>query len=113
MFDTSFTFFRRLRNRENVFAAHRSHLYQRLLIATGWSHARLLAFHLPFYLLSGLAGLLYFHSYWCGVLVQTPARSERPVCTPAQMLCILGVTLLLAVYTLFVVHYEKRKGTGS
>ncbi|MBX3053008.1 MAG: glycosyltransferase family 4 protein [Caldilineaceae bacterium] len=37
LFDTAFTFLRRLRRRENVFAAHRSHLYQRLVIA-GYSH---------------------------------------------------------------------------
>src|SRR5207237_8596675 len=39
VFDSVFTFLRRLGKRENVFAAHRSHLYQRLTIA-GWSHAR-------------------------------------------------------------------------
>ena len=33
VFDAAFTFLRRLRNAENVFAAHRSHLYQRLVIA--------------------------------------------------------------------------------
>jgi UDP-N-acetylmuramyl pentapeptide phosphotransferase/UDP-N-acetylglucosamine-1-phosphate transferase len=37
VFDAAFTFLRRLRNHENVFAAHRSHLYQRLVIA-GYSH---------------------------------------------------------------------------
>ncbi len=37
VFDAVFTFFRRLRNHENVFEAHRSHLYQRLVIA-GYSH---------------------------------------------------------------------------
>ncbi|HEY5159212.1 MAG TPA: glycosyltransferase family 4 protein [Anaerolineales bacterium] len=37
VFDTAFTFLRRLLNRENVFTAHRSHLYQRLEI-TGISH---------------------------------------------------------------------------
>ncbi len=37
VFDASFTLLRRLRHRENVFAAHRSHLYQRLVIA-GYSH---------------------------------------------------------------------------
>jgi len=36
--DAGFTFCRRLAKRENVFAAHRSHLYQRLVIA-GYSHA--------------------------------------------------------------------------
>ncbi len=37
VFDTVFTFLHRLYNRENVFTAHRSHLYQRL-VATGFSH---------------------------------------------------------------------------
>ena len=37
IFDTLFTLLRRLRRGENVFQAHRSHLYQRLVIA-GWSH---------------------------------------------------------------------------
>ncbi|MFM8804613.1 MAG: hypothetical protein ACKOK8_12005, partial [Planctomycetia bacterium] len=37
IFDTSLTLLRRLRAGENIFQAHRSHLYQRLAIA-GWSH---------------------------------------------------------------------------
>ncbi|HXI13986.1 MAG TPA: glycosyltransferase family 4 protein [Thermoanaerobaculia bacterium] len=37
LFDTTLTFIRRLYRRENAFAAHRSHLYQRLNIA-GYSH---------------------------------------------------------------------------
>jgi len=37
LFDTTLTLLRRLRKRENVFQAHRSHLYQRLVIA-GYSH---------------------------------------------------------------------------
>jgi len=37
VFDASFTFLRRLSRNEDVFAAHRSHLYQRLVIA-GLSH---------------------------------------------------------------------------
>ena len=37
--DGVFTFLRRLVRRENVLEAHRSHLYQRLVLA-GWSHAR-------------------------------------------------------------------------
>jgi UDP-N-acetylmuramyl pentapeptide phosphotransferase/UDP-N-acetylglucosamine-1-phosphate transferase len=39
LFDTTLTLIRRTRRRENIFASHRSHLYQRLVIA-GWSHAR-------------------------------------------------------------------------
>ena len=37
VFDTSFTLLRRLRRGENIFQAHRSHLYQRLVLA-GFSH---------------------------------------------------------------------------
>jgi len=37
--DGTFTFLRRLKNRDNVLQAHRSHLYQRLVIA-GHSHTR-------------------------------------------------------------------------
>ncbi len=37
IFDTSLTLLRRLWAGENIFQAHRSHLYQRLVIA-GWSH---------------------------------------------------------------------------
>jgi UDP-N-acetylmuramyl pentapeptide phosphotransferase/UDP-N-acetylglucosamine-1-phosphate transferase len=37
VFDTSFTFLRRLHRGENVFQAHRSHLYQRLVLV-GYSH---------------------------------------------------------------------------
>lgn len=37
IFDTALTLLRRLRAGENIFQAHRSHLYQRLVIA-GWSH---------------------------------------------------------------------------
>lgn len=37
IFDAAFTLCRRLAKGENIFEAHRSHLYQRLVIA-GWSH---------------------------------------------------------------------------
>jgi UDP-N-acetylmuramyl pentapeptide phosphotransferase/UDP-N-acetylglucosamine-1-phosphate transferase len=39
LFDTSFTLLRRAVRAENVLSSHRSHLYQRLVIA-GWTHAR-------------------------------------------------------------------------
>ena len=37
LLDTSFTLLRRAINRENIFQAHRTHIYQRLTVA-GWSH---------------------------------------------------------------------------
>ena len=57
VFDTVFTFIRRLVRKENVFSAHRSHLYQRLVIA-GYRHAS--------------ATLLYLALASVGVLVALP-----------------------------------------
>ena len=37
LLDTTFTLLRRAIRRENIFQAHRTHLYQRLTVA-GWSH---------------------------------------------------------------------------
>jgi UDP-N-acetylmuramyl pentapeptide phosphotransferase/UDP-N-acetylglucosamine-1-phosphate transferase len=42
-FDSIFTFFRRLSKGENVFAAHRSHLYQRL-VQSGMTHGQAAAY---------------------------------------------------------------------
>jgi len=39
LLDAVFTLLRRLRNRENIFKAHKSHIYQRLN-QSGWSHGR-------------------------------------------------------------------------
>ena len=44
IYDTLFSFVRRLLNRENVFAAHRTHLYQ-LFNQLGFSHAAVSCFH--------------------------------------------------------------------
>ncbi|HFC11978.1 MAG TPA: NAD-dependent epimerase/dehydratase family protein, partial [Anaerolineae bacterium] len=52
LFDSIFTIIRRLRNKENIFKAHRSHLYQRLNIL-GQEHDQISVL----YLLLALAGL--------------------------------------------------------
>jgi Fuc2NAc and GlcNAc transferase len=44
IFDTGFTLLRRLARRENIFQAHRSHLYQRLVLA-GWHPAAVTALY--------------------------------------------------------------------
>ncbi|MFN3982825.1 MAG: hypothetical protein ACK4SA_20790 [Caldilinea sp.] len=55
VFDTTFTILRRWRRGENIFAAHRSHLYQRLVIA-GWRHRTVTLLYLGLALLGvGLA----------------------------------------------------------
>jgi UDP-N-acetylmuramyl pentapeptide phosphotransferase/UDP-N-acetylglucosamine-1-phosphate transferase len=57
VFDTAFTFLRRLRKGENVFAAHRSHLYQRLVIA-GWRHRTVTLSYTALALAGGVVALL-------------------------------------------------------
>jgi hypothetical protein len=55
VFDTTFTILRRWRRGENIFAAHRPHRYQRLLI-TGWRHRTVTLLYLALALLDvGLA----------------------------------------------------------
>ena len=51
--DAGVTFIRRTLKRENVFAAHRTHLYQRLVIG-GYSHAKVSALYIALTLLAGL-----------------------------------------------------------
>jgi UDP-N-acetylmuramyl pentapeptide phosphotransferase/UDP-N-acetylglucosamine-1-phosphate transferase len=56
IFDTAYTILRRLRNRENVFQPHRSHLYQRLTIA-GWSHRAVSALYGALAAMAGMIGV--------------------------------------------------------
>lgn len=58
--DTGVTFIRRAVKRENVFAAHRTHLYQRLVIG-GYSHATISTLYI---FLTLLAGLLSYAWSW-------------------------------------------------
>lgn len=58
IFDTAFTFLRRLRRRENVFQAHRSHLYQRLVIA-GLPHIWVTRLYVGLAGLGGMAGMAW------------------------------------------------------
>lgn len=56
LFDSVFTFFRRLIARENVFEAHRTHLYQRLA-AKGISASKVTAAYMSLAAVGGVAGL--------------------------------------------------------
>jgi len=58
LLDTTFTFFRRLYNREEVFRAHRSHIYQRLLIA-GYSSGVISLLYMGLNMLGGIMALLW------------------------------------------------------
>ncbi len=56
IFDTTFTFVRRLLRGENVFQAHRSHLYQ-LLNRSGFSHAQVTLLYSAMAVSQGLAAV--------------------------------------------------------
>lgn len=62
LFDSGFTFLRRWRQGENVFAAHRSHLYQRLVLA-GHSHRRVTLLYIAFALGAVLAAGIWLASH--------------------------------------------------
>jgi UDP-N-acetylmuramyl pentapeptide phosphotransferase/UDP-N-acetylglucosamine-1-phosphate transferase len=95
IFDASYTFIRRLIKGENVFAAHRSHLYQRLVI-TGISHSRVTLLYMAFQ----LTGVLTSYSIIQGwhaltivgfilificivILIMATSRYERMINFPA------------------------------
>lgn len=84
LFDTSLTLVRRARRRENLFVAHRSHLYQRLVIA-GQSHRRVT--------------LLYLTLASLGVLLAIPvaARIKYAVLLAATLISIGSVGLWVYV----------------
>lgn len=59
IFDTSFTLVRRLVNKENIFVAHRSHIYQRLVIA-GYSHRFVTLVYMGLALIGTVIALLWY-----------------------------------------------------
>jgi UDP-N-acetylmuramyl pentapeptide phosphotransferase/UDP-N-acetylglucosamine-1-phosphate transferase len=87
LFDASFTILRRWRAGENILSAHRSHLYQRLVIA-GYSHR----FVTVLYLLLALVGLLLAIGWY----------QHLPWSTPA--LALLLPLLAIALWR-FAIHY--------
>ncbi len=85
VFDTGFTFLRRLRRRENVFAAHRSHLYQRMS-STKSGHARVALLY------SGLAlAGAFLAQVWSGRVVNgsTASLLALPVIGLGLWICVL------------------------
>lgn len=95
IFDTGFTLLRRLSRRENVFRAHRSHLYQRLVLA-GWGPGPVTVL----YALLSLAAIPL--TFWL-----TSASGSGPY--PALVLFpLLGLGLWM-----LVVRAERRRGGGG
>lgn len=95
VFDTVFTFARRLYRGENVFHAHRSHLYQRLVIA-GASHKSVTTIYATLSCICALAGILVYQG--------RPGASALP---PA-----VAVGTALAIY-LMVRRSEKHRAGGT
>lgn len=93
--DVLYTLVRRLLRGENVLQAHRSHLYQRLLIA-GWSHLQVLCFNAAFWFLCVCCALVYAHA--------TQAQLWK-----IQVESLALEFMVLAAYTIFVLAAEKRK----
>ena len=91
LYDCGYTLLRRLWRRENIFRAHRSHLYQRL-VQVGWTHARVTSFYVLMHLVVGSLALLYVR-----------------VSNTAQGAIITLTCALLAGVTLTVKQLEKRR----
>jgi UDP-N-acetylmuramyl pentapeptide phosphotransferase/UDP-N-acetylglucosamine-1-phosphate transferase len=81
--DSGVTFIRRLIKRENVFAPHRSHLYQRLAIA-GYKHETVSSLYI---LLTLLAGFLSYE--W---------SQGHPIAPPLIFLGLPSIWILLSVH---------------
>jgi FlaA1/EpsC-like NDP-sugar epimerase/UDP-N-acetylmuramyl pentapeptide phosphotransferase/UDP-N-acetylglucosamine-1-phosphate transferase len=90
VFDTSFTFLRRLSKGENIFRAHRSHLYQRLLQANKTP---------------SLVALLYGALALAGAAL---GETWSPSCLTGNVNGAILVVVLAAGLWLFVVSREKR-----
>jgi Fuc2NAc and GlcNAc transferase len=86
--DTSFTFIRRWRQGENVFQPHRSHLYQRLVIA-GYSHRFVTTIYIGFMMIGWLAA-----SVW----------SNSP-----DTIGLYGCVVVLLVFSLFIVFVRHQE----
>jgi len=96
IFDTAYTLLRRLRKRENIFEAHRSHLYQRLVIA-GWSHRGVAV----------LYGLLASSTAAMAVVPLFDPAS-RPTADVAAVVTVLGGAVLLVAATLVAERRHAR-----
>jgi len=80
VFDAAFTFVRRLVKRENVFAAHRSHLYQRLVIS-GLSHQTVTLLYVALALIGVVLALAFvLDCRYIGIITLT-----------VLLLCMLGL----------------------
>jgi hypothetical protein len=95
--DAGVTFIQRLLRRENIFAPHRSHLYQRLVIA-GYRHETV---SLLYILLTLLAGLLSYE--W---------SQGHQIAPPLIFLGLPLIWILLSVHAARLKHVTLREPIG-
>jgi UDP-N-acetylmuramyl pentapeptide phosphotransferase/UDP-N-acetylglucosamine-1-phosphate transferase len=85
-FDATYTLVRRGLKGEKVWEPHRSHLYQRLVIA-GWSHLRVTLLYMALSALSLALAMLYLRSGW----------TLRCLCAIIQLAVCFGLVVLVKV----------------
>jgi len=95
VFDTAFTLVRRLMRRENVFEAHRSHIYQRLVIS-GYGHRSVSLLYIGLALAGDFMAFLWYKG--------APLMGAVVVAAPV---------LLFAGLWLFTVRAESRARKGE
>ncbi len=92
-YDVIFTLVKRAKEGKNLLKAHRSHLYQRLMIA-GFSHTQTLLICVLTYIGCGICFLVF--SLATSHLLKT--------------ISMVSSVLIMVIYTLFVWHREKKAG---
>ncbi len=93
IYDTAFTFFRRLMNGEKVTEPHREHLYQ-LFQRLGYGHRTVCFFHYTLCVLQGLA------AFW---MVNTPQDNRR-------LLFYVPFVIIQTVYSVVIMRAAKKAG---
>lgn len=96
LYDTIFTLIRRARRGEKLWEAHRTHLYQRLVIA-GQSHRRVTLTYFGLSILLGAGGVLYT---FAGNLV------DREAVDWVRLSILVASAAVLAGFTFYVYWFE-------
>ena len=92
IYDTFFTFMRRLFRGENVFQAHRTHLYQ-LFNQLGYKHFIVTVFY---YLIAIMQG---FAAIW---MIKIPG--------PQRLLIFIPFLIFQIFYTIIIIYFSKKRG---
>ena len=95
IYDTFFTFLRRLISREKVLEAHRGHLYQ-LLNRAGYSHLEVVLIQYCMVFLQGIGAL---------ILVKIPGNE--------RMLVFVPFIFIQIVYTILVFKFARSRGVDT